>query len=185
MLLRKIASKKRWDKNEIPKLIPREDALFTSDAISDLRTKGNTISVWHTIDLQKENIKNILAIMALNCDKIDKVFYVALDEDVLKSKGLQIEPVAGNCESITNPEILNRHRDLVKVDYWHLGYLAEYIYELIDAGQVFSVNATEVKGYINEMISANEIDSTKLDDKKRVQLGLPALSKCFNCLDRP
>ena len=184
MLLRKIASKKRWDKNEIQKLIPREDALFTSDAISDRRTKGNTISVWHTIDLKKENIKNILAVMALNCDKIDKVFYVVLDEDVLKSKGLQIKPIAGICESITNTEILNRHRDLVEIDYWQLGYLAEYIYELIDAGQVFSVNATEIKGYIKDMISTNEIDPTKLDDKKRVQLGLPALSKCYNCLDR-
>ena len=181
MLLRKIASKKRWDINDVPKQIPRKKALFSGDAISDLRTRGNTISVWHTPDLEKENIKDILAVMALNCDKIDRVVYVALEEEELERRGISTKPVMGDCPAITDQNILNRHRDIVEVDFWHLGLLAEYIYDLIKAGHVYSAKVTDIKSYIADIIALNKLDITKLNDSKCVSLGYKPTSPCYAC----
>lgn len=186
MLLRKIQSKGRWDYKQIPNFIQRNDALFTGDAIADLRTKSNTISVWHTPDLTDSNIKPILTTMALNCDKIDKVFYVALDEDVLRSKGLMFKQVIGNCDAIIDPNILNRHHDIYEIDYWHLGFLAEYIYELIKRGEVYNKSKTILQGWAKELIATKQADPDKMNNDIRKALGYkpiisPLFSECIAC----
>lgn len=185
MLLRKIASSKRWNSTHISSLITRKDALFTGDAISDLRTQQNTISVWQTPDLNTNSIKDVIAVMALNCDKIDKIFYVALDEKELERRGLIINNTRGCCPPITDTNILDRHRDISEVDYWHLGLLAEYIYELVKEGKVYSATAADVKSYIADVITNNKLDINQVDDKKRVPLGYAPLSSCFTCQNNP
>lgn len=186
MLLRKIASKSRWDKSKIPTLITREDALFTGDAISDLRTKSNTISVWHTPDLSDASIKDVLATMALNCDKIDKMFYVALDENELHSMGLMFKPVPGLSGSVTDPNILGRHHDIYEVDYWHLGLLADYIYDLIAAGKIYSKNKTILTNWAKDLIAAKQADPDKMNNDIRQILGYepiitPPFNECMAC----
>lgn len=186
MLLRKIASKGRWDKSKIPTLITRDDALFTGDAISDLRTKSNTISVWHTPDLTDANTKDVLATMALNCDKIDKMFYVALDENELLSLGLMFKPVIGLSDSVTDPNILGRHRDIYEVDYWHLGLLADYIYDLIAADMIYSKNKTVLTSWAKDLIAANQADPDKMNNDIRQALGYepiiaPPFNECLAC----
>lgn len=186
MLLRKIASKGRWNKSKIPDLITRDDRLFTGDAISDLRTKSNTISVWHTPDLDDANLKPILATMALNCDKIDKIFFVALDESELIAKGLLFKPVRGLSNSVVDLNILDRHRDIYEVDYWHLGILAEYIYKLIEENKVYSKTKTTLETWAKELISSKQADPDKMNNEIRQALGYapviaPPFDECKSC----
>lgn len=181
MLLRKISSTKRWDKTEIPNLISRPYPLFTGDAISDLRTHGNTISVWDTPDLSDANISPILATLALNGDKLEKIVYVTLDEEEILSKGLIVRSVLGQCDSVIDKTILERHKDICEVDYWHLGFLAEYIYERIDKGFVYTATLANIKCCVKALIDSNRVDVLRLGDKKREQMNLPPLSPCFNC----
>ena len=177
MLLRKIQSKGRWNNKQIPNLIHRNDALFTGDAIADLRTRSNTISVWHTPDLTDANLKPILTAMALNCDKIDKVFYVALDEDVLQSKGLMFKAVPGDCEAVTDQSILDRHHDIYEVDYWHLGILAEYIYEQIEQGKVYNKSKAVLLQWAKDLIASNQADPNKMNNVQN----LPFLGRLVLC----
>lgn len=171
MLIRKIASFKRWDLNEIPNLITREKPLFTGDAISDLRTSGNTISVWETPDLTQANVAPILATLALNGDKLNKVVYVALDENYLKEKEILVNPVMGQCNSVVDQSILQRHRDISEVDYWHLGYLAEYIFDLVKNNKYYSATFSEIKTYVKDLIQSNKVDPVKMNASIRKQLG--------------
>lgn len=171
MLIRKIASFKRWDSTEIPNLITRENPLFTGDAISDLRTSGNTISVWETPDLAPANVAPILATLALNGDKLNKVVYVALDENYLKKKKILVNPVIGQCNSVVDQSILQRHRDISEVDYWHLGYLAEYIFELVKNNKYYSATLSEIKTYIKDLIQSKKVDPAKMNASIRKQLG--------------
>ena len=187
MLLRKIASKGRWDKKKIASFITRPDALFTGDAIADLRTKSNTISVWHTPDLTDANLKPVLATMALNCDKIDKLFFVALDEKELQKKGLMFRYAQGLSASVTDAEILDRHRDIYEVDYWHLGILAEYIYDLIEENKVYNKSKNTLEGWAKELIAADKADPNKMNNEIRAALGYapivePPFKECESCV---
>ena len=155
--------------------ITRPDSLFTGDAISDLRTQGNTISVWETPDLLESNVSPILATLALNGDKLDKVVYVTLNEKDLTDKGLILVPAEGRCDSIVDMSILQRHRDISEVDYWHLGFLAEYIYERIALGFVYTATLSTIKSYVQNLIDTQKVDAYKIGGKKREQLHLPAL----------
>ena len=177
MLIRKISSTKRWDINAVQNLITRPNPLFTGDAISDLRTQGNTISVWETPDLSEANIRPILATLALNGDKLDKVVYVTLNEEELIDKGLILVPVEGRCDSVVDMSILQRHRDISEVDYWHLWFLAEYIYERIALGFVYTATLSTIKSYVLNLIDTQKVDACKIGDKKREQLKLPTLPK--------
>ena len=70
-----ISSIGRWDGSQI---IERDDALFTGDAISDLRTSNNTLSVW--LISYKSELNDILIALALSRNKIDKLSYVEIEE---------------------------------------------------------------------------------------------------------
>ena len=76
-----IGSIPRWDGSQ---KIERDDALFTGDAIADLRTQGNTLSVWYSKD--GSDLNDILVALALSRSRIEKLCYVILDDVVTKSQ---------------------------------------------------------------------------------------------------
>ena len=59
-----------------------------ADALSNLRTKGNQLSVW-LIDDDRSNLDRVLAALAAGRDRVEKLDYAVVDRRVLDSHGIR------------------------------------------------------------------------------------------------
>lgn len=176
MLIRKIKSIGCWDPAKIKEKINRDDATTPGDAIADLKTDHNSLSVWYTPDLDEKNVLPVIAAIAASRDSIQKVTYVVLDEDRLTELEIKPKQVEGLAPGIEDESILSRHYDLINIDYKRLGLLATYIQDLVDAKTGKTVSDKRLMNYINEMIEKGKINKDNLkagikqslesDDKK-------------------
>lgn len=162
MLIRKIKSIGCWDPKTFKDKIHRDDATTPGDAIADLKTDQNGLSVWFTPDLEDEHIYPVIAAIATNRDSIQKVTYVVLDEEKLHTLGIEHEQIPGVAPGIIDSQILNRHFDLIDIDYKRLGLLAEYIQDLIKKKRGKTINEKQLGKYINQMIENKQINVDNL-----------------------
>ena len=121
MLIRMIANVGKWDGS---KPVHREDATIWGDAVTDLKTTSNRLSVW--LGNNTEDIDDAIVALALCRDTIQKMFYMVLDETVLKSMEIELEEELGVVPGL-DKAILKKHRDLVELDIKRLGMLSEYM----------------------------------------------------------
>lgn len=168
MLLRMIGSISKW--NALGK-INRPDAGICGDAISDLRTKENKLSVWKA-DSQKD-IDDAAVALALNRDNIQKLSYVLLDEKELSKMEIEISYVniPGDVACIKDKDLLKKHRDLIDIDYWRLGFLAEYMQKLVIKNinvKTFTVN--DIKNLLFNYKKNDIIDTEKVKNSLKEQL---------------
>lgn len=149
-LVRKIARAK-WpeDKCDIMDLY--------GDAISDLRTTGNTLSVWR-IESEDDLPTAALALSASSkSDKIETISLVWISEDLLREKLVPIDEHSPGDTIIS--DLVGLHRDLYGITYKSLGDIATILMsELIDQKHYkrFSrsvVRDSLVKAYIDNRIS--------------------------------
>ena len=56
-----------------------------SDAVSELGTSDHTLSVWQLPD-DKHNLDDIALALALTRDKVDEMFIVFIDVEIIKKK---------------------------------------------------------------------------------------------------
>lgn len=150
--------------------INRDDAFLSGDVLSDLRTIGNTLSVWHVANDSINNIdeiRNISVALALNRTKIEKIAYIMLDEAELSKIGIDSENVAGKSPGLKDDAILNMHYDLTNIDYWRIGMLAEYICKLVANGKGLVFTKEEVHNNIMALIAEGKINVDELNEKIR------------------
>ena len=164
MLIRMIASISRWDGTL---KVNRDDGYIPGDTVSDLRTAENTISVWKG-DTQQD-IDDALLALALNRNDVRKICYVFLEENELKRLGIELEEKEGKAPGITDKAILNKHRNLVDIDLWRMGYLAEYILEKgKDPNQLHTFSDKKVKNLLNGYKS--KLDMSKVNERLKEKL---------------
>lgn len=125
MLIRFISSINKWDES---KVINRPNAFICGDTISDLRTTENKLSVWKA-DSQ-EDIEDAIVALALNRDDVSKIIYILIQEEDLNKLEIEVSDKEPGKAPGLKESILNKHRDLIDLDYWHLGFLAEYMLRL-------------------------------------------------------
>lgn len=163
MLIRKIKSISCWDIDRIKEKIHREDATAPGDSIADLRTVNNRLSVWYTPDLEDKNLMPVLTAMALGRDSIQKFTYVVMDEAALADMGISATGVKGAAPGVSDPDILNRHRDLTDIDHKRLGMLAEYIFRLVKNRSGRTISEKDIKKNIHQLISECRIEKDGLN----------------------
>ena len=96
-------------------------------------------------------------------DKVDKIYGVNLDSDILNGKGIVFEENPGEAPGMKK-EILDKHRDLVELDYWRVGYLAEYMTNLVkENGPQIRFSAKNVRDLMEKY---KEEDKINLDEMK-------------------
>ena len=124
--IRKIDSIGRWDGTAEPLY---DGAFSTGDILlSDLKTSHNTLSIWsYDTDEEKEEV---LVAIALTRGHISKLAYVIMDDAKIHKLGIPMEIEEGISDGITRKDILLRHANLSYIDFWRLGFIAEYISEL-------------------------------------------------------
>lgn len=86
MLIRMITGISKWNGS---KVVNREDAYICGDAISDLRTRDNKLSVWKADT--PEDIDDAIVALALNRDSIQKISCFLLNENDLEKYILKFQ----------------------------------------------------------------------------------------------
>ena len=152
LLLRKIR-KGKWYKNDSVLWIGENE--IQADALGDIVTSSNTLSVWLVED-DKSNLEQIIIALASGCDNISNFDYALLDVDSLSSLGTKIETKEG---STPYARANQWHRDLVELTTNKLFNLAEAIFVLSDRERVAEKT---VLNWIKDAVRNGQIDKMKL-----------------------
>lgn len=168
MLVRMLGSMAKWNGGVT---VTRPDGFLPADTISDLRTQKNTISTWEYQD-ESQEIDDIVVALALNREKAQKMAVVLLDPSELQ----KLEICHSSAELGKSPgcmnDILKKHRDLVDLDYWRIGYLAEYILELVkDKKNYRTFTEKKVRQLLDNYRAANKIDQSKVNKSLQKDMG--------------
>lgn len=161
--IRKIQSIGRWD-GSMPPLF--EGAFSTGDnLLTDLKTENNTLSIW-SYNTEEEK-KEVLAAIALTRDHVEKLAYVEMDDTYLvKVLEIPIVKEKGVSEGVINAEILNRHANLSHIDFWRLGFVAEYLSKLASNKSSHNqLSKKQVFEVIKEQIQKQNIDLNQINPK--------------------
>lgn len=87
------------------------NVLMRADALNDLQTKGDRLSVWY-IDATKSNLQQVIVALAANRDYIDKLDYVLLKESTLSALDIRIKSSPGETP---DDEVNACHCELVEL----------------------------------------------------------------------
>lgn len=165
MVIRGLLYPNKWDP---VKDVYRDDAFLAGDNVTELRTSKNMLSVW--LANSAEDIEDAFAALALGKDKPCKMVGYLLDEEDLQA--LQIDTLdneKGQAMGAAD-SILDKHRNLVEIDYWRLGYLAQYMVKLSkDKSRQVIKTKDEVVEILNRY-KGNKIAPDKVKDKLKENL---------------
>lgn len=167
LLVRKIARAK-W-----PDVICPMDGI-QGDAISDLRTRGNTLSVWR-IDGLEELDEAILALAASSqTSAIENMCVVWIPEEEFVKNGILIDDGIKGDTIVKDLE--ETHRDLIQINYRSLGIISEIImnevisnhYKRVGKG---AVKKALVQAYLAHRITENICTDTLLGEVRKASEG--------------
>ena len=119
-LLRKIR-KNRWYKTEeTPWLLNNE---LQADALDDLRTKANELSVYH-IDDDESNLNRVVAALAANADNPSNIDFAIFNQGILREIGIKARSSRGE---LPDDQANEWHNDLYELSAPRLLELAKAI----------------------------------------------------------
>jgi hypothetical protein len=154
LLLRKIR-KNKWCKSDSVPWIEEDE--IQSDALGDLITSSNTLSVWLVED-DKSNLEQVIVALASSCDYISHLDYALVKADLLLNIGVKIE----SKEGLTPYSKANKwHRDLEEMTATKLYKLAEIIFIHSDIARV---SQKDILNLIKVAVQKEEIDKAKLKE---------------------
>lgn len=160
-----VSAQSKWDGS---KNVNRDDGFICGDAISDLRTTNNTLSVWKADS--EQDIEDAIVALALGRDKVQTLNYLLIDEGELERMEIQISSdVPGDIKGL-DEQIRKKHRDLIEMDYWRIGYLAEYMTCLVNKGEFMSCTKKSIKSLLEKYKSSNKIVTDNMLEKLRKDL---------------
>lgn len=159
MLLRVITDSK-WKRP-----LARDHALLPADCLSDIRTAGNTLSVWKVANpADKNELKELCMIQALCRNKLQKVSYVLLDEQDIMEAGIILKDGMGVCACITNERLLQKHMDLDQLDSNQLEQVALIIRKQVQTNTNTGIfTRADISTCIDEHIQNNDINESLIE----------------------
>ena len=136
-----------------------------ADALKNLRTQGNKLSVWQ-VDSDRANLNRIIAALAAARDTLDKLDYALIEEQSLTGLGLQCIPERGG--SFDDDANSRWHQDLRCLTGSSLLGLARLIRAQAELNRV---SKADVATMIIDSIETGFIDRTQIPDQLRNALG--------------
>lgn len=155
--IRKINSPSHWDKTQVNLY----DKSFCSGDIllSELKTEKNQLSIWGFED--DSEIEGLLVAIALNRDNIQKLFYVIMDEGKIDTLEIPKSSEQGRADGLNRQDILEKHVNMNGIDFWRLGYIAEYMFDLtIDKNTKGDITEKALYELIDKYIQKGWIDTS-------------------------
>lgn len=136
-------------------LRPEPTAPAPADALKDLRTVDNKLSVW-LIHEDGANLRLVITALAANRDTVANLDYALMPIDTMERLGLTKVDVEGD----TKVQTANRwHRDLVQLRARDLAVLVEaFIWKKV------RIPENEVRTMLSEAITQDLLDPATLSD---------------------
>lgn len=155
-ILRKIR-KARWYKDAHPWLKTGE---LQADALRDLKTDENVLSVWQILD-DKSNLERVVTALATTADNICNLDFALLNIEVLSRLGIEAKTTPGTSRDAS----ANRwHLELTELSANKVLGLAHALSEL---GERERVPEPRVLELITKSVIAGDIEKTGLRFKER------------------
>lgn len=165
-LVRKV-SRAKWP-DEICSISELNADLMTAD----LRTTGNTLSLWR-IENEEELQSAVLALAASSkTSKIENVSVVWIPEELFSSKGIRIDNA--NVGDTVIFDLQNTHRDACDLTYKKLGDVAEIIMnEMLKEGHYKKFTKSEIKtalsnAYLDDRITEEKCNEDLIQEIKKL-----------------
>jgi len=145
-----------WDRSA-PSVSPwLQTTELAADALHDLRTRDNRLSIFLVNTLDSPDLNRVLAAVGANRTNLDKIDYAAFDVRVLDDLGVTIEPTPG----ATPDELVNQwHHDLIHLTATKVAELGVAIRR---QATVSRKSPGEVRALIRDAVAKDQIDRTKL-----------------------
>jgi len=161
LLLRAIR-KPRWCKDN--KVAWLEEGKAQADALGDLLTQKNQLSVWHVED-DKSNLCQVVAAIAATRDHASNLDYALFDQTLLTRIRARIENTVGHTP---HREANARwHRDIVELSAEKIAELANIIME---CGTKVRISEPKVISLVKQAVTSGIVDMHKLENslKRRI-----------------
>lgn len=152
-LLRKIRKAKWYKHQGVPWLDENE---LQADALEDIATKGNELSVWYIED-DESNLEEVVTALAASGDVVANLDYALFDLELITMLNIKIHQSPG----ITPDDTVNAlwHRDLIELSASKIMGLADII---LTQAQIRRVSKKKLLAMIVQAVSTGRIDRLKL-----------------------
>jgi predicted Mrr-cat superfamily restriction endonuclease len=169
--LRKIR-KGKWYKHSGVPWLSNDD--LQADALADLQTQSNRMSVYYVKD-DRSNLSRVIAAMAARCDFLSNIDYALVAQELLDEIDIRAEKVPG---SLPDSHVShNWHQDLYELTASDVMSLAMFIRS---KAEIERTSHSEVLNLVAHAITSNHISRSKLNwkdsDKKKLDSLLSATS---------
>jgi len=160
-VLRKIRKSKWYESESVPWLT-KED--LQADALVDLATKGNRLSVY-LVNYDYTNLEQVVTALAANCDYVSDFDFALVDHDALWELGIRLE----NSDGDTADSIVNSwHCELIELTAERIVALAGFIWKRAEKTRFLSKRVQHLLAYA---MASGQIDRDK------IRLGADSLAK--------
>lgn len=133
------------------------DSEFPADAITlCLGTRKNELSFWFSSD--SESISDAVLAVVTSKEHASTIDVVVIDESEINKLDIGMVETPGKTASVFS----DLHRDLVNLDFWKLGYLAEIIVSKLESNQVERITASKIIKIIQEGVDAKKVKFDEL-----------------------
>ena len=159
-LVRKIAISKWNQRKVLNGEVPSADAIT-----SCMRTSNNTLSVWMIKD--EGELDDAVLAMISKFTSIDKIDIIIINPEILKQNDIFLEKSSGDTHY---SNFIDKHRDLVNLDYVSLGRVANVIVESLRNKCNRRFTAKKLKDILIKGIEDGKIQTGDLDKELLVKL---------------
>lgn len=156
--------------------------VLDSDSVSELSTNNHELSVWKVADATNENeIDDIALALALSRDAVDEFYIVFIDIDRI-SREYNWKMELHDEDGITGFEAMKgEHTNFVLLTFWHQGFLAEHIQQLIqDNANYRYYDVSTLVELLEKAIQKGRIDIDSLKKYGKWNKKLKELEKLRN-----
>ena len=156
MFLARKISRSKWK--------PHQDLAqweLQADAIGDLRTVGNSLSVWRCGEEEatEKDVKEAALAMASLMDRASTIDLVWFDQDELEQAGHKVQQTDGE----TNvPDLCSYHYDICGLDYARLGDIATRVAAAIEEGRYRRFTRREVLDLLADAVESSRLETKDL-----------------------
>ncbi len=128
-----------------------------ADALKDLQTNDNILSLWE-VDNEQQNLGRIIAALASNCDNISAFDYILIEKSQLEESGIQINKNIEEAKTL-DLELNNQcHYHAIRLSASKIATVAN----IMKKGYMDRYPVNRVTELIKQSINNNLIDYHKL-----------------------
>ena len=156
LIIRKVDKRPFWDRNAPPveSWLKPED--LAADALQEIRTTENRLSVYLIDSLESPGLNRLLAALAACRDFIANLVYAALDAHLLNDLQIRLEETPGE----TPDEEVNKwHRDLIELT---ASKLSDFGLAIRKHAKISRKHPKDIKELIKQGIRSNQIEQARL-----------------------